>query len=117
MKPQELLIDNYFNRFEPLVEISLSELEEILPEEVLSSFEETQTNNGYCEQCRRRHSSLVPIHRLFIDQKGDIHLQGSCKVCQGPAYAWFSLEDQPDLSALALSMARRKTGWNSIGDE
>jgi|GEM_PF-1691185 len=117
MKPQEILIDNYFSRFEPLVEITFSELEEILPEETLSFFEETQLKAGYCGTCKSRHTALVPIKQLFIDQKGDLHLEGQCKKCHGPAYAWFSLEEQPDLAQLALSMARRKTGWNSYGDE
>lgn len=117
MKPQDLLSDNYFSRFEPLVEISLSELEEILPEEALSSFEITQLKEGYCAKCKSRHTALIPIHQLFIDQNGDIHLDGCCSKCKGAAFAWFSLEDQPELSALALSLARRKTGWNSFGDE
>lgn len=117
MKPQDILSDNYFSRFEPLVEISLSELEEILPEESLTLFEKTQLKAGYCSKCKSRHTAIVPIKQLFIDQKGDIQLEGNCKKCQGPAFAWFSLEDQPELGQLALSLARRKTGWNSYGDE
>ncbi len=117
MKPQDILHENYFSRFDPLVEITLSELEEILPEETLYSFEFTQQKEGYCAQCKSRHTALIPIHQLFIDQKGDIHLDGSCTKCKGPAYAWFSLEEQSELAELALSLARRKTGWNSIGDE
>jgi hypothetical protein len=117
MKPQEILVEDYFSRFEPLVEITLSELEEILPEETLTLFEDTQLRAGYCSQCKRKHTALVPIKQLFIDQSGDLHLEGSCKKCHGSAYAWFSLEEQPELAQLALSLARRKIGWNSYGDE
>lgn len=117
MKPQDILIDNFFSRFEPLVEITLSELEEILPEATLVDFEQTQLHSGYCSRCKVKHTALIPIQQVFIDQKGDLHLEGRCKKCRGAAFAWFSLEEQPELAALALSLARRKSGWNSYGDE
>jgi hypothetical protein len=54
---------------------------------------------------------------LYINQKGDLNLQGHCRYCRGKAFAWFSLDDDAELAALMLSFARRKMGWNSLGDE
>lgn len=117
MQLQELLTDDFFDRFDPLVEISIHELEELLPNQALAAFEYAQMHGGYCSSCKKRHTALVPIHHIFINQKGDLNLQGHCRHCRGKAYALFSLDDDAELAALMLSFARRKMGWNSLGDE